>query len=63
MVGAREKLWRNLTRQVIPLLEEYQKEGILTAGHLREAAGDLTTVISGEDPPPELTDWCERYRR
>jgi 5-methylcytosine-specific restriction protein B len=63
MVAAREKLWRNLTRQVIPLLEEYQKEGILTAGHLQEAAGDLTTVISGEDPPPELTDWCERYRR
>jgi 5-methylcytosine-specific restriction protein B len=63
MVQSPEKLWRNLTRQVIPLLEEYQKEGILTAEHLRKAARNLTEVISGKGPPPELIDWCGRYRK
>jgi 5-methylcytosine-specific restriction protein B len=63
MVKSNGRLWRRLTRQVIPLLEEYQKEGILTAGHLQKAARDLTEVISGEGPPPELTSWCEQHRQ
>jgi hypothetical protein len=62
MVESTGKLWGRLTRQVIPLLEEYRKEGILTAEHLGEAARNLTDVISGEGSPPELTEWCERYR-
>jgi len=62
MVESMGRLWRRLNRQVIPLLEEYRKEGILTAEHLGEAASNLTEVISGEGPPSELTEWCERYR-
>jgi 5-methylcytosine-specific restriction endonuclease McrBC GTP-binding regulatory subunit McrB len=62
MVEERDALWRRLNRQVIPLLEEYKKEGILTADHLEDAAQNLTQTISGEAPPADLVEWCERYR-
>ena len=58
-----EDLWTNLRYQVIPLLEEYRKEGIITEDHLRRTALLIQEMKIDPDLRGNvnwLLDWCEK---
>jgi len=57
-----EDLWTNLRYQVIPLLEEYRKEGIITEDHLRRTALHIQGMTIDSDRRGNvswLLDWCK----
>ena len=57
-----EDLWTNLRYQVIPLLEEYRKEGIITEDHLRRTALHIQGMTIDSDKRGNISwllDWCK----
>jgi DNA polymerase III delta prime subunit len=68
MIKDIEDLWTNLRYQVIPLLEEYRKEGIITEDHLRRTALHIQGITIDKDTIDSdtrgnvkwLKDWCEK---
>ena len=61
MVEDLEELWINLRYQVIPLLEEYRNEGILTDERIRRAASLIHEALAGLDNNANvewLRNWC-----
>jgi 5-methylcytosine-specific restriction enzyme B len=62
MIKDPEDLWTNLRYQVIPLLEEYRKEGIITEDHLGRTALLIQGITIDSDTRGNvkwLRDWCE----
>jgi MoxR-like ATPase len=59
MVDSIQQLGRRLNRQVIPLLREYKKEGILSKQRLERAASGLQDAF-GSQIPEEVDRWCGR---
>lgn len=65
MVESIEELSRRLSHQVIPLLDEYQKEGILTSERLRPVAKKLSHLIASSSRISDHSisnarQWCNR---
>ncbi len=57
-----EDLWTNLRYQVIPLLEEYRKEGIITEDHLRRTAlhiQEINITQNQNENVSWLLNWCK----
>jgi 5-methylcytosine-specific restriction protein B len=62
MVEDLETLWVNLRYQVLPLVEEYRKEGILTDGAINQTASALLAATVGVEARgefPWIRHWCE----
>jgi 5-methylcytosine-specific restriction enzyme B len=54
MVKDLEDLWINLRYQIMPLMEEYRKEGILTDERLKRTAGHILRMQLGPDESDNL---------
>lgn len=62
MIRDIEDLWTNLRYQVIPLLDEYRKEGIITEDHLKRTAQHIQKMKLDPNQNENvnwLLDWCK----
>jgi 5-methylcytosine-specific restriction enzyme B len=58
-----EEFWTNMRFQVIPLMDEYRKEGILTDEHLMRTAKNILRMKLDPNQNKNvssLLDWCKR---